>query len=344
MNAIAEKFCHYFDEHCANSPCSGVLQVRLRDELIYRREMGKANYEQNIPFSDQSAFNLYSLSKPFCAIGFMKLWDRGLVDLDAHPGNYVPEAETLHPGVTMRYLLQHISGLPDFAQTKDFAQKYAPGTPERLREHLRLISHWPMRFEPGTQGLYANINFIIPSLVIENLTGMDYGDYMRREVFLPLGMENARVDLPGLAVSNRVQGYELKDGKPTPIDWDFNWMRGAGDIIACADEVYCLSRAIQHRKLLSQRAWDEILTVSPVSGFGLGCGGGPWYNKTLIRHNGGAPGFRTLHIQVPEDDFDLIFLSNFGFADIRSRMIDLSGEILYGSGNTLEAELDKGYI
>ncbi len=344
INNALTQFHQFLEEFGKTHFLSGTLQLRYKEELIFHRNFGMADYENQIPFSDDSVFSYYSISKPFCAIGIMKQWDKGLVELDAHPGRYVPEAKALHPAVTIRHLLQHTSGIADFEQTEAFRTKYVHGPYENLREHLACISTYPTQFEPGTGGFYANINYCLISLILESVTGMDYGMYMREEVFSPLGLTTAQIDVFGLAVANRVRGYAEAQGKRIPVEKSYDWMRGAGDVIGTAADLYCLNPAIKHRTLLSDAAWKNILTPSPVNGFGFGCTVFPWHSRTCIRHNGGHKGFRTLHFQVAEDDLDLIWLSNFTGCDIRSALIEAVGSCFYENADTVNASMDKGYI
>ena len=115
-------------EYCVQNHISGVLRVTIKDKIIYEKAIGYADFENKITFTDKSMFTFYSLSKPFCTIGLMKLKDKGLIDLDAHPSKYLPEASKLNRKVTIRNLLYHESGIPDFLQEKEFAEKYAPGS------------------------------------------------------------------------------------------------------------------------------------------------------------------------------------------------------------------------
>jgi len=343
---LTEKLHQQIEEYCKTNKISGMLRITIQDEVVYRQNMGFADWEKQIPFVEESMFTLYSLSKPFCAIGLLKLKDAGLVELDVHPAKYVPEALGFDERVTVRHLLHHISGLPDFEQNRDFGEKYAPGYKEYAREHLKLLTKWPSYFAPGTGGRYANINFVLCALIIENVTGLPYAEYMQREVFDPLGMKGAIVDNQCLEIANRVKGYEIIDGELAEREKSHNWLLGAGDIVATMDDVYCLNKAIKHRLLLKEETWEEILTPSPINGMGMGCAVSDWYGKKRITHNGGHLGFRTLHIQLPEDDFDLIFLSNSGFGEARWDISEMVYKAFYGEEETVaEAiEMDKGYI
>lgn len=334
-------------EYCENNRIFGVLRVTIKGDVVYEKSTGFADLKARTPFDKNSMFTLYSMSKPFCAIGLLRLKEKGLVDIDSHPSKYVPEAKGFDEGVTIRHLLHHVSGLPDFEQNKEFAVKYAPGYSKYAREHLKLLAAYPSYFPPGADAMYANINFILCALVIENVSGMTYAQYMAAEVFKPFGMKNAVIDNEDLYISNRVQGYDLSENGLIEISKSYNWMLGAGDIVATVDDVYCLNKAIKNQILLNKETWQEILTPSPINQMGMGCTVSDWHGKKHIVHNGGHRGFRTLHIQIPEDDFDIIFLSNSGFGEARGDLAEMLYSYFYNDDDNKimqDIQMDKGYI
>lgn len=325
----------------------GMLSVRVGGEVKYEHAMGYADLEDGIPFTKDSLFTFYSLSKPFCAIGLLKLYDKGLVDLDAHPSKYVPECQDFDPEVTLHNMLNHTSGLPDFLAIDEFVEKYRPGTVEKTREHLKLLSKYPQYFKPGSDGMYANINFTVCALIIENVSGMPYHEYMQKEVFEPLGMKNAFVYYEGRSMPRLVSGYELSEGgELRKIAPSRDWMFGGGDIIGTVDDVYKLNLAIKHGLMLEEETWKKVLTPSPINTFGYGCFVVEWHGKKRINHNGGHTGFRTLHVLLPEDDFDIIFLSNSGFGKARADIAEIVYSEFYGADtiDEIKTEMDKGYI
>ena len=334
------------DEYCDENSIMGVLRVTVKDEVRFEKYIGYSDIQSRLPFTPDSIFTYYSMSKPFCTIGLMLLWDKGLVDLDAHPSKYLPECKALDSRLKICHLLHHVSGVPDFLQSEEFRSTHTEGPYEKLREHLSIISGYPMLFAPGTEDRYTNINFIISALIIENVSQRPYAEYMKTEVFEPLGMTSTMVDTPELRVKNRVTGHTLVNGTLTPIKKDYNWMFGGGDLIGTLDDIYCLNKAIKHRLLLTDAAWDEILTPSPINKMGKGCRITDWHGKFRITHNGGSSGFRTLHIQLPEDDFDIIFLSNSGFGNARKDLAEMIYDAFYGEESTVgdDVEMDKGYI
>lgn len=343
-------FCKKMDDfsrsYYEQNKNSGIIRVTLKDEIIYENSVGFANIENRTPFKTDSVFTLYSISKPFCAMGLLKLKDKDLVNLDSHPSKYVPEAKGFDSRVTIRHLLQHISGLPDFVQTAKFNQKYLHGKSEELRAHLAHIADYPMLFEPGKNEMYANVNYILCALIIENVSGLEYSQYMKNEVFTPLGMKSAQVDNGSVSVCNKVTGYEIENEKIIPVSPDLNWMLGAGDIVGTLDDVYCLNKAVKHKLLLKPETWQEVLTPSPLNSMGLGCTISKWHGKTRITHNGGSRGFRTMHVQIPNEDFDIILLSNCGWGEARNDYAEAVYEAYFGSdsGVSDKVRMDVGYI
>ena len=272
--------------------------------------------------------------------------DKGMVDINLHPGTYLDEAKGFSKDLTIKHLLQHVSGVPDFDQNTDFKEKYKGGTSKQLRNNLLRLSKKDMLFAPGTDAHYTNTNFIICALITENVTGMSYSDYMKNIIFEPLGMRNTYIDKKNLILKDRVKGYELLEDKITPIERMTEWVLGAADVVSTVEDVYCLNKAIKHKLLLSAESWDEILTPNPLNSMGLGCRVNEWYGKKRIVHNGGWNGFRTMHVQLPEDDFDIIVLSNSGWGNARRDIIEAVYSAYYGN-STLKSdvlEMDVGYI
>ncbi len=332
--------------YCEANHISGMLRITSHGRILLRQSFGYADHSEKTPFDDKSMFSLYSLSKPFCAIGLLKLFDAGLVDIDAHPGRYLPELVSLDGRVTLRHLLQHISGLADPEQ--DMAGFTALGVREHalLTDYVAALPALPLHFAPGEGKLYANINYNIPALIIERVSGMSYAEYMKKEVFEPLGMHTAVVDREGLEIPRRVKGYEWSGAEMVAVPKAMFGMLGAGDIVATVDDVYCLGLAIKHGRLLQKNTWEQILTPSPLNRMGMGCtvldrGGQRW-----IRHNGGHTGFRTLHEQYPADDLDIVLLTNSGFGRAREDIFDLIHARFYGKGAALgeRVAMDAGYI
>ncbi len=334
------------DSLIENTPISCRIRVTHKDKILCDYQKGYSSWENKTPFLDNSIFTFYSLSKPFCAIGLMKLVEKGLVDLEAHPSKYLPEAKGFDERVKIKHLLHHISGLPDFEQNKDFSEKYAQPNHEDLRLHTKLLTEYPMNFAPGEGEMYANVNYVLCALIIENVANIPYDEYMKNEVFIPLGMNTAIVDRKGVELENRVRGHVYENGVFKEIVKSYDWVLGAADIVGTIDDIYCLNKAVKNRQLLKSETWEEILKPHPLNNMGKGCFVLDYQGKTLIRHNGGHKGHRVLHAQILEDDLDVIVMINCEY-DARINLmfcvfeefykhLDVVGDKVYN--------MDTGYI
>ncbi|MBP3323772.1 MAG: serine hydrolase [Clostridia bacterium] len=250
MEDFRSKLDKYLNEYYKDSGFMGIVRVTSKGEIIYNSSVGYANIEAKTQIDQNSVFNFYSMSKPLCAMGLMLLYEKGLIDLNNHPSVYVPEAKGFDKNLNISHLLNHTSGIPDFEQEKAFADKYISGPNEKIREHLMLITEYPSHFKPGEGQMYANVNFVLCALIIENVSGMNYYDYMKKEVFTPLEMKTATFDVLYNNNEKRVMGYERVNGIVTDIESSKDWLYGAGDIVGTMDDAAALYRALKYKLLL----------------------------------------------------------------------------------------------
>ena len=341
---FAKRYDKWVDAYCKNFPFSGSICITKGDDVIYRRNIGLSNRELNVPIEDNTRFRLYSLTKPFTALGLLRLYEQGKVSLEAHPGEYLSEAVWLHPDITVRMLLDHSHGLPDFSRSGNHAvlsTKY----PVSDREMLDSIREIPMDFAPGTACNYTNTGFYLASMIIEAVSGLSFRDYMEKEVFAPLGMKTAVIDSAYRLISNRASGYDIDGDEIIAAPYlCADWMKGAGAAIGTVDDVYKLHVAAREKKFLKPETWDLVFTPNQ-GDFGLGCSVLQWHDKVRYQHNGGHLGFRTLHIQLPKDDFGIILLSNMGFGNARYAFSEAAYQLYYGAQDVQSSviEMDKGF-
>jgi hypothetical protein len=147
-------------------------------------------------------------------------------------------------------------------------------------------------------------------------------------------------------IANRVQGYEVVDGTRVRVERALRWLKGAGDIVGTIDDVYRLNVAIKYRLLLKEDTWRQVLSTWKLGHFGMGCAVLQWHGREMIRQNGEHKGFRTLHRQLQDEDFDIILLLNHTTSDVREDI----PEAIYTARYGLEGEqcervgMDAGYI
>ena len=97
--------------------------------------------------------------------------------------------------------------------------------------------------------------------------------------------------------------------------------------------------------LISKESWNVILTPSPLNNMGCGCTVASWHGYKRIVNNGGCDGFRVMHFLLPDEDFDVIIMSNYGFGEARNTIAEFVFEaFLESRGETVKFDMDKGYV
>lgn len=338
----SQKLRLWLDDYEKQTDFSGNLLISHKGKTVFESSIGYADREKGIALGMESKFRYYSLSKPFTAIAFMLLWEQGLVELDAHPSKYLPCAKNLDSRITLRNLLQHTSGLQEIT-TSEFSEE--PGKPDFVKA-IEALAKKPLDFEPGMGENYRNTGFVIASLVIEKLSGMPLHRFLQEKVFKPFGMETACCELGDMPIEGIVTGYEKVDGQVVPGRYlNMPSFLGSAYVVGTVYDLQNFYRSIMEKRLLKPETWELIYTRSEVGQFGLGCIVFQWDGRLTFQNNGGHVGFRTIHRLLPEEDFDIILLSNTAWGDARTDIMNAVHRC-YLDGTTadlFQPEMDKGF-
>ena len=217
---------------------SGVASVAVavakNGRIIWEEGFGWADRRRKIPATPETAYRIASLTKPFTVTGLMTLVEKGLADLDRPVNDYLEGPGLVaHAGnardATLRRLVYHTSGLPMYVNLiKNNPQGREPAINESIREYGILVT------APGERYCYSNLGYGIIGHAISRISGRSYSDFMREEVFEPLGMAHTSVlESPVLEKFTAVM-YDSK-GKPiAPYDFDH---RGASAILSSARDL-----------------------------------------------------------------------------------------------------------
>ena len=190
------------------------VAVLRGDSILLARGYGFANLEHRVPATDSTIYQSGSVGKQFTSAAIVTLAREGKLGLDDPIRKYLPEAPSGWASITVRHLLTHTSGVPDYtADLVDFRRDY---TEEAL---AKLYTRQPLDFQPGATWSYSNTGYALLGFIVRRVTGRFYGDYLKERVFEPLGMRTARVISERDIVPNRAAGYELVDGEIKNQGW-----------------------------------------------------------------------------------------------------------------------------
>ncbi|AYG84970.1 D-alanyl-D-alanine carboxypeptidase [Streptomyces hundungensis] len=271
---------------------------------------GVADVQNQAPMRGDGRFRIGSMTKPFVATVMLQLVGEGRVALDAHVERYLPGVVRGHGNdgreITVRELLQHTSGLPDYLdylKPEDVLNN--PRAHYDARHLVRLALAHPRAFEPGTDWSYSNTGYLVAGMIIERVTGRTYGDEIRRRIIEPLGLRQTSVPHgDDTAIRGpHPRGY-ARPGKDAPLK-DITALNptitgASGSMISSGADLDRFLDALVRGKLLAPTGLRQMMktrpTGSPDGGaYGLGleshplpCGGLAW------GHDGGVPGYQAV--------------------------------------------------
>ena len=287
---------------------SGSVLVARDGEILLDQGYGLANREWLIPNDGDTRFRLGSITKQFTAVAIMILNERGLVDLDAPVKTWLPDAPAAWDQVTVRRLLAHTAGVPNFTSFDDFqATKTLPVTVDGLIARFR--DH-PLDFQPGEGRKYSNSGYVLLTAVIEKASGQSYADFLAEAVFQPLGMSDSGYDDNAVILPRRASGYAPADGGVVNADyWDMRIPQGAGGLYSTTRDLLKWEQGLFGGRLL--RPASLTLLTTPVRdqyafGIFVARAGG----NTTIAHSGGLDGFNTYMAYDPARRMTVIVLGN----------------------------------
>jgi CubicO group peptidase (beta-lactamase class C family) len=318
---IPERLDALLDELVPIGGFSGVVLVAKDDEVMWIRAEGLADVDSETAIHPDSRFNLGSMDKMFTAVGILQLMEKGLLSLDGTVAEYLPNYPNADIGaeITIEHLLTHTSGLVVDVFNEEFGQN--PHQYRENKDYLPLFVNEPLQFAPGGQFGYSNAGFIILGLIIEELSGVSYDEYVYEHIFEPSGMfatgaEDVEDDFADLAI-----GFTTMDiaGNDSGVLIDHRPLmpgRGsaAGGGYSTAGDLHRFRNALLDHRLLSPESLDLLITgrvhVSDQAEYALGFFDRIQAGERVVGHGGGAPGVCSSLAIYPDSGYTVVVLSN----------------------------------
>ena len=290
-------------------------------QLVWATGYGFADLKNKLPMTPQTKFRMASHSKMFAAIAIMQLREEGKLRLDDPVQKYLPWFTAKPAGdddgvITVEQLLSHVSGLQrevgDHWSTNEFPTE---------AEIKALYSSRQAAFAPNVRWKYSNLAFAIAGLLVEQITGQKWVDYVEQNMFKPLGMTSSSVDrnVPGMTVP---YGRRMPDGTREVLPFiDARGMAAATGVTSNVEDMARFVSAQFRRgprggsQIVSTGSWRELHRVRAVennwqSGTGLGFDADRISDKTWIGHGGGYLGNTTQTLFNLDDKVGVIVLTN----------------------------------
>lgn len=297
------------------------VAVSHRGKIVWEEGFGFANAATQTPATSDTIFRICSVSKVFTATAIMLLVERGKLELDKPVNDYLGKEKLVARAgkardATIRRLANHTSGLPTheliFYEGESFKRQPSDRIETQIARYGNIV------WAPGSKPTYSNLASGILSHIVARRSGESFTQFMRKEVFDPLGMNRSSVRLPKRLAQFAAVGHV--EGKPVPMVT--NATPGAGEVWCSAHDLvrfgmfHLKNDLSDQRAILSNKSLDEMkVTTSraPGSDFGIGWGTDSNYRGTGFRavgHHGGNVGWHSLLVLLPEDDVAIAILVN----------------------------------
>ena len=304
-NAINE----FYETRLARTGFNGAILVAKNGQILFEQYRGYGNFITKDSITPHTPFHLASTSKTFTGMAVLNLWEQGKLSLEDTLQKYFPQLP--YRGITVRNLLSHRSGLPNYLYFMDSIwDKHKEMTNEDVLNAM--IIHKPrIQNLPDRRFQYCNTNFLLLALIIEKITGQPFPEYMKEHVFEPLGMNDTYI-------------FSIKDSanyNPTwsvsrgfPMD-QYDCTYGDKNVYSTVRDLYAWDRSLYEHTFLKKSTLDMAFTplsneVHSMHNYGLA-----WRlfikdGDTVIYHNGKWHGTNTSFIRLVQDTATIIVLGN----------------------------------
>lgn len=291
------------------------IGIARKGQVLLAKGYGLADAELDVRADGETLFRIASVTKQFTSAAIMQLVEQGKLSLDDTLEKLVPEFPTPGHTVTLRQLLNHTSGIPSYT---DIGEEWLSKLPNELTdaELLALVRDKPFDFEPGTKRYYNNTAYYLLGMILAKQDGTTYGEYVRRKLFEPLGLQRSRYDSNQELIRNRAQGYALQDGKlVNDIPLAMGQPGGAGGLLSTGGELVRWSMALTSGKVVSPESFALMTTPTVLpdgtdTHYGFGLEVGEFEGRKCIRHEGGIFGFNSVLLWLPDEDAHVAVVSN----------------------------------
>jgi CubicO group peptidase (beta-lactamase class C family) len=318
QNTMTGPLDNLFQRLYAYGQINGNVLVAEKGTVIYKQSFGYADFAGKRLNDENSRFSIGSVSKVFTAVAILQLKEKGKLKLDDPLARYLPGFR--YPDITIRHLLSHTSGLPDY----ELYEKLVDQSPEKVFSNRDILPaldlrEKPLYFKPGEKWQYSNTNFSLLALLVEKLSRLTFQEYIFRHIFHPAKMSSSYfiTDTMKVEDSHRVNNHQyptLFATEPENVNnlpklrwrlYNLSGFVGQGNIITSTGDLLRFDQALYGGKIVTAASLEEAFTPTKLNsgqlanadiGIGKASYGLGWFifsdttKGKIVWHGGGVPG------------------------------------------------------
>jgi len=322
----------YFNACAKALDFSGVVLVAKDGKRIWGGAAGLANREHNVPNEAKTKFRLASITKPFTAVAIFMLQEKDKLKTSDPIGKHLKKTPKAWKKVTIYHLLTHTSGIPSYTEYPDHDEvarrRMSPGDLAETFKDKKLD------FAPGEKFHYCNSGYVLLGLIIEAISGKTYSQFLRDNIFKPLGMNDTGLDDNLDILLHRAQGYSrtMENEVKNTGFLDMSIPYAAGGMYSTAEDLLRFESGLASGKLLS-KASLKAMYKEEQGNYACGWGLGEFQKHKIVGHAGGINGFTTNFERIESERYCSIVLSNIEGAPV-TMITDAMRSIIFGAPYT----------
>jgi CubicO group peptidase (beta-lactamase class C family) len=306
---LASRVEEYMAARVARDHFSGSILIARDGKVLVSRAYGMANLEHGVPNTPETKFRLGSITKQFTAMAVLILQGQGKLAVTDKVKRFLPDAPKPWDEITIRHLLTHTSGIPNYTESLEFLKTL----PVRvtLKELIGKFKDRPLDFKPGEKFHYSNSGYVVLGQIIESASGQNYASFLKSAILDPLQMHDTGYDNATAILRHRASGYTRRMGLVlTNCDYiDMSIPHAAGALYSTTLDLLKWDQALYTEKLVPRKSIEAMFTPFK-DNYGYGWLIDRKFGLKRYEHGGGIMGFVTIIERFPEERLLVVALSN----------------------------------
>jgi len=308
----------------------GSILVSQNGKVMLNQAYGMADYEMKIKNTPKTSFPIGSLTKQFTATGILLLQEKGLLSVNDKISKYIKDFPDGND-ITLFQLLDHSSGIVNYTTLTEILANYKKYS--KAEDIISVLKKEKLNFNPGSKYEYSNSNYVILGYIIEKVSKLSYIDFLKKNIFMPLKMN----DTGACYVSNKKEytskGYSGAE-KMTFIEDEplLKIAFGAGCLYSTTGDLYLWDKALTSGKVVNKKVLDKIyngqIAIDNSEKYGYGWIAVSDGNGKTLTHTGATLAFTSYNAINLTKNFTVIILTNSSGYDIAYPAKNISAILL----------------
>lgn len=294
----------------------GVVIVSHKNEIVFSKAYGMANLPYNVQNTEETIFNIGSVSKQFTAMGIVLLQQEGKLSFDDDIKKYLPELQNFGKAITIRNLLHHTSGLRSSPELFGLAGWRDGDAITNEDVYRYMAKQTSLNFETNSEYMYSNTGYILLAKIIETVAKQDFKTWIKDRIFTPLEMKSTFIEEDYSLVGTKIAtSYSQVGSNSFGYVENFDLTYGASNVYSNTKDLLHWSKKFYKAPKEWENAFQQLATLDVLSSgkqntYAFGIFVDDFYGNKRIQHSGGIAGFRSIMYCYPDEDLEIVILSN----------------------------------